>query len=116
MRKPRRAELDVSLDDYEALLAAQGGGCALCGNPPKTRRLDVDHDHRTGQIRGLLCSRCNQAIPSERLMPRGWPLSEWGEQVGVYATGIPWRFDAGNMRRALDEINRRREDATNGRV
>lgn len=63
-RKPRRAELGLSLEEYDALLAAQGGGCAICGNPPKTRRLDVDHDHRTGKVRGLLCHRCNRALPS----------------------------------------------------
>jgi hypothetical protein len=63
-RKPRRAELGLSLAEYDALLAAQGGGCAICGNPPKTRRLDVDHDHKSGKVRGLLCHRCNRALPS----------------------------------------------------
>ena len=103
-RKPRRAELNVTLDEYEALLEAQGGVCALCGNPPKTRRLDVDHDHRTGLIRGLLCSRCNQAIPSERLMPAGWSLYAWARRVADYAVGIT---EVGGV---LDEINRRRKD------
>jgi hypothetical protein len=60
-RTPKRAaELEA---DYEALLAAQGGVCALCGKPPKTRRLSVDHDHKTGTVRGLLCFRCNRALP-----------------------------------------------------
>ena len=64
-RKPkRRAELGLSDADYEALLTAQGGGCAICGNPPKTRRLDTDHDHKTGAVRGLLCHRCNRALPT----------------------------------------------------
>jgi len=61
-RKPRAAQLGVTPDEYERLLAAQGGGCAICGNPPKTRRLDVDHDHRTGEIRGLLCWTCNHKL------------------------------------------------------
>lgn len=50
--------------DYAARLEAQGGGCALCGAKPKNRRLDVDHDHRTGEVRGLLCHRCNRALPT----------------------------------------------------
>ena len=50
--------------DYAALLAAQGGVCAICGRPPKQggRKLHVDHDHRTGRIRGLLCFTCNRYI------------------------------------------------------
>lgn len=61
-RKPRRAELGVTVAEYDRLLAAQGGGCAICGNPPKSRRLDVDHDHRTGATRGLLCHACNRGL------------------------------------------------------
>jgi hypothetical protein len=51
---------------YDALLAIQGGVCALCGNPPKEggRRLNIDHDHRGMlELRGLLCFRCNRALP-----------------------------------------------------
>jgi hypothetical protein len=62
-RKPTRAkQLGVTTEQYETMLAAQGGGCAICGNPPKTRRLDVDHDHRTGQVRGLLCHKHNRGL------------------------------------------------------
>lgn len=61
-RKPRRRELGVTLAEYEALLAAQGGICPGCGNPPKSRRLDVDHDHATGTVRGLLSHRCNRLL------------------------------------------------------
>ena len=54
----------ISLQDWDALYRAQGGGCAICGVPcePDGRRLSVDHDHDTGQIRGLLCSGCNTGI------------------------------------------------------
>jgi hypothetical protein len=62
-RKPRAAQLGVSPADYERMLAAQDGHCALCPNTPKTRRLSVDHNHKTGAVRGLLCFSCNRTLP-----------------------------------------------------
>lgn len=47
---------------YDALFNAQGGVCAICGEPPGKRRLAVDHDHKTGLNRGLLCYVCNAAL------------------------------------------------------
>jgi hypothetical protein len=44
---------------YNEKLASQGGACAICGDPPGKKSLAVDHDHATGQIRSLLCTRCN---------------------------------------------------------
>lgn len=61
-RKPRRANLGLTIEGYEALLAVQGGVCPICLFPPKIRRLDTDHDHATGRIRGLLTHRCNQGL------------------------------------------------------
>ena len=53
----------ITLDDYEAMLVAQGGGCAICGAPePDGQSLHVDHDHDTGAVRGLLCFTCNAGI------------------------------------------------------
>ena len=52
----------ISTDGYYEMLEQQGGGCAICGRPPKARRLCVDHDHTTGEIRGLLCPGCNYAV------------------------------------------------------
>lgn len=49
-------------DQYEALLKRQGGKCAICRAKPKSKRLAVDHDHGTGEVRGLLCSRCNHDL------------------------------------------------------
>jgi hypothetical protein len=48
----------ISRADYAALLARQGGVCAICGKPPE-KTLCVDHCHSTGKIRGLLCRKCN---------------------------------------------------------
>jgi hypothetical protein len=50
-------------EDFEAMLLAQGGGCAICGRAaPEGTSLHVDHDHETGVVRGLLCFTCNGAI------------------------------------------------------
>jgi hypothetical protein len=46
----------LEYDEYERLLAFQGGRCYACGQVPRVRRLAVDHDHETGQVRGLLCA------------------------------------------------------------
>lgn len=49
--------------DYEMMLRDQQGVCAICGaKPQKGKRLDIDHDHETGEVRGLLCGLCNRAI------------------------------------------------------
>ena len=50
----------ISTQDYMRLLASQNGVCAICGKPCRTgHRLSIDHDHKTGKIRGLLCGSCN---------------------------------------------------------
>lgn len=60
----------MAAEDYNAMLAAQGGCCAICRQPPtkeNTRagrepKLYVDHCHDSNRIRGLLCNHCNLAI------------------------------------------------------
>lgn len=57
-------------EDFEKLLAEQDGVCAICGQPEThinrksgiQTKLSVDHDHETGEVRGLLCRNCNWAI------------------------------------------------------
>ena len=50
-------------EQYQALLAAQGGTCAICEDAPEADRpLAVDHCHTTGVVRALLCNRCNLVI------------------------------------------------------
>ena len=58
----------ITYEQYEALLAAQDGRCVICGSPPDPQgakaqsRLHIDHDRKTGRVRGLLCGRCNPGI------------------------------------------------------
>lgn len=51
----------VRPEEYDRMLTAQKGLCAICLLPSK-RVLGVDHDHATGQVRGLLCRNCNSGI------------------------------------------------------
>lgn len=57
----------ITLEQYEVMLSSQDGCCAICGEEPgkkngRVNRLCVDHDHKTDQVRGLLCITCNAAI------------------------------------------------------
>jgi Recombination endonuclease VII len=56
----------INLEQYEAMLQHQGGVCAICGGQPKggtsTKYFSVDHCHKTGKVRQLLCNRCNTAL------------------------------------------------------
>jgi hypothetical protein len=53
--------------EYRQILEHQGGKCAICLRPPKPdKNLHVDHDHRTGVVRGLLCVTCNVDLLGRR--------------------------------------------------
>lgn len=53
----------ISIDQYDAMLERQGGVCAICrGQQRAGFDLAVDHDHRTGAVRGLLCNWCNTML------------------------------------------------------
>ena len=57
----------LSKSQYDAMLVAQGGRCAMCQKTHKTAfvktsRLCVDHNHKTGAVRGLLCQMCNGIV------------------------------------------------------
>lgn len=63
----------IGLDVYEKMLVAQGGVCLICKEKETrknkhtgTCRLHVDHCHKTGKVRGLLCQRCNFGIGNFR--------------------------------------------------
>ena len=52
----------ISFVEYNKKLEEQGGVCAICGNPPGGKALAVDHNHTTGKVRALLCTKCNTAL------------------------------------------------------
>jgi len=56
--REQAAQHGLSLKQLEAMCAAQDNRCAACGAVSEDR-LQIDHDHRSGAIRGLLCGRCN---------------------------------------------------------
>lgn len=58
-----RKRYGLSLKDYDRMVFIQGGRCAICQRPPPVgKRLEVDHCHTTGVLRGLLCGFCNRAL------------------------------------------------------
>lgn len=66
--RKRRGSYGITRDEFERKLKAQGWGCAICGEtepPTHSQAPDgwtVDHDHRTGAVRGILCQRCNTDV------------------------------------------------------
>lgn len=61
----------LTIDEYDRLLATQGGVCAICKETcPTGRRLATDHDHASGRVRGLLCARCNPMLGYAQDDPR----------------------------------------------
>jgi len=61
-----RRHYGITIEEYNHMFEKQKGCCAICGKHQlentKGQALGVDHNHKTGQVRGLLCSPCNQAI------------------------------------------------------
>jgi hypothetical protein len=64
-KKPAHAAILDSMP-YERWAEVYSERCGICGcEPSSSRRLDRDHDHRTGEPRGLLCHRCNRTLGSQ---------------------------------------------------
>lgn len=53
----------ITTEEYRAIYEAQGGKCAICQRATgASKKLSVDHDHKTGEVRGLLCTPCNRDV------------------------------------------------------
>jgi len=57
-----RRRYGITNVEYARLLAVQGACCGICWKQHYTEGLVVDHDHKTGKVRGLLCPRCNYGL------------------------------------------------------
>lgn len=84
-----RKTFGLTQADYDALLAAQGGGCAICRRKPEKISLHVDHDHQTGEVRSLLCFRCNGGA------------GQFKEDVDLLARAIDY-LDSGGLVEAIE--------------
>lgn len=75
LRRAYLANYGVTPEWYDATLEAQGGGCAICGEvklAPGHRNLQVDHDHATGRVRGVVCKGCNGLIGRVEARAKRW--------------------------------------------
>lgn len=76
----------ITAEDYDNLYKFQGGKCAICQRATGARRrLAVDHNHATGEVRGLLCSICNKLLGQARDSP------EFFVRAAEYLTAPPFR-------------------------
>lgn len=80
-----RRRYGITTEEYEIILASQGGACWICGKLPKKRRLHIDHEHMKkdkkrkpeevrAKIRGLLCWKCNTAIA--KFKDNSWHMNQ----------------------------------------
>lgn len=79
----------ITVEDFEARLAAQGHLCAVCSEPPglESRRLEIDHDHACcpasvscgSCVRGLVCRRCNDRLARFDDDPDRMRAADWHE-------------------------------------
>ena len=106
-RKELKRCYGVTPEWYAETLAAQNHGCAICGLDPDKRRLAVDHNHTTGQVRGLLCARHNVMVGvlEHADMPK---LVEYLQRHGVISAPVEsahwiWRTLPGCVRVAPNE-------------
>lgn len=59
-----KTKYGITLDDYKNMVISQNGKCLICGidNPRVNKSWHVDHCHKTGKVRGLLCNYCNPRL------------------------------------------------------
>lgn len=95
-----RTKYGITVEQYAELLDKQGGGCAVCGKTPgeEGRNLAVDHDHKTGEIRGILCTYCNHRLVGK------WRDGSLLRRIADYieqGTGwfVPEKFRTGRRKR-----------------
>jgi len=102
------------LVDWTKLFEYQKGLCAICGN--KLIKANTDHDHKSGEVRGLLCARCNRALGrfGDRLdllqaavLYLQHPPAR--EALGRIHTGWPGRIGTKKHRKMLAKLRKQEE-------
>lgn len=75
---------NLSLEDYNSLFKKQHGCCLICGKHQTElqKNLHVDHDHLSGEVRGLLCPRCNMGLGYFET----W-YQKYKQSITIYLTG-----------------------------
>lgn len=63
-RKHKVKSFGLTVEEYESLIQKQGNKCAICNKHQSQLKklLSIDHNHKTGKVRGLLCGNCNRGI------------------------------------------------------
>lgn len=61
-RRGRLKRYGLTVEQFDAMLLAQGNVCGICRQPKDERQWHIDHDHETQEVRGILCSNCNTAL------------------------------------------------------
>lgn len=77
-RERQIRQYGLTSETYTKLFEEQKGVCAICKRLSKGRALAVDHDHTTGDVRGLLCTACNVALETLVEVPN------WQERAKEY--------------------------------
>ena len=81
-----KVKYNITLQDYTTMLEGQNNKCLICDttNPGKKGVFFVDHNHNTGEVRGLLCNNCNSA------------LGKFGDSTKVLLSAIKYLSERGN--------------------
>lgn len=85
-----RRTYGITLEEYKAILAAQGHRCPICLKPLEGISNPVDHDHKTGVVRGVTCMYCNHRVIGRH---RDWELIQ---RMAMYLKENPARRAIGH--------------------
>jgi len=108
-RREVRRRYGITNHEYDLMLAAQGGCCAICHTASpggRGNRFHVDHSHITGKLRGLLCGKCNVAIGYMQDDPAVLrQAAAYVEAHGAYPN------PSGELRKILDRVPKKEGQA-----
>ena len=101
-----KSRFGITEEQYQEILDRQGGGCALCGKTAEEegRHLAVDHSHKSGEIRGILCAYHNHRVVGK------WTDADLLRRVADYisqGTGlfVPEKMKSGRRRKRRKSVN-----------